>query len=178
MMDRKIRSIDFARLSLRDALDLATLVEEEARDRYEEFAEQMDLHHNPDAARFFRFMHKNEEHHRATLAGRRQELFGDEATTVRREMIFDVEAPEYDEARAFMSTREALEAVMRAEVKAHDFFAAALAVVEDAEVRKLFDELRAEELHHQELVSKEMAKLPADDSGVKAEDYADEPVGQ
>jgi len=33
--------IDFASLSLKDALDLAVLVEEEARERYEEFADQM-----------------------------------------------------------------------------------------------------------------------------------------
>ena len=33
-------------------------------------------------------------------------------------MIFDVEAPDYDEARAFMTPRQALEAALRAEKKA------------------------------------------------------------
>ena len=37
--------IDFAMLSLRDALDLGILIEEEARERYEELAAQMDDRH-------------------------------------------------------------------------------------------------------------------------------------
>ena len=36
--------IAFADLSLRDTLDLAIFVEEEAKERYDEFAEQMDAH--------------------------------------------------------------------------------------------------------------------------------------
>ena len=58
------KDIDFAKLSLQDALDLAVLIEEEARERYEEFAHQMRLHHTHEAARFFRFMAGNEEKHR------------------------------------------------------------------------------------------------------------------
>ena len=37
-----IRQLDLSRLSLQDALDLATLVEEEAQERYLELADQMD----------------------------------------------------------------------------------------------------------------------------------------
>ena len=60
--------VDFASLDLKDALDLAIMIEDEARERYEEFAEQMEAHHTPEAARFFRFMSSNEEKHRAELA--------------------------------------------------------------------------------------------------------------
>ena len=35
------RDIDFATLTLMDTLDLAILIEEEARDRYQEFVEQL-----------------------------------------------------------------------------------------------------------------------------------------
>ena len=45
--------VDFDRLTLRDALDLAILVEEEARDRYQELASQLIIHHTPAAAAFF-----------------------------------------------------------------------------------------------------------------------------
>ena len=64
-------------------------------------------------------------------------------------MIFDVEAPEYDEARAYMTPREALTAALRSEEKAWRFFSQALPRVKDGEVKKLFQELQDEELEHQ-----------------------------
>ena len=52
--------------------------------------------------------------------------------------IFDIEAPDYDEARAFMTVRAALETALRSEEKAHAFFAAALPKIENATVKTLF----------------------------------------
>ena len=63
--------IDFTALSLKDALDLAVLIEEEAKERYEELAAQMEQHHTPAPAHFFRFMAGNEAKHRAQLSVRR-----------------------------------------------------------------------------------------------------------
>ena len=97
------QDLDLSKLTLKDALDLAVLVEEEARERYEEFADQMETHHTKEAAAFFRFMVENERKHGADLAERRKALFGDSPRTVSRLQFFDVEAPDYDEARAFMS---------------------------------------------------------------------------
>lgn len=171
------RSIDFDKLTLRDAVDLATLVEEEAKDRYEEFGDQMELHHNPDAARFFRFMLEIERRHESRLADRRKSMFGSEPRTVRREMIFDIEAPEYDEARATMTVRQALDVSLRAEQKAFAFFDKALAKVTDSTIRKLFTDLREEEREHEVLVRAEIAKL-APDSKILAEDFEDDPVPQ
>ena len=171
----KHQELDFASLSLCDALDLAILIEEEAKERYEEFTDQMESHHTPEAARFFRFMAGNEDKHRAELAARREMLFADRATTVTSAMIFDVEAPEYDEARAYMTPREALETAMRSEHKAWSFFNDALPHISDANVRELFEELLAEEVEHKQLVEKELAKLPPDDP-FRTEDVADEPV--
>lgn len=170
------RGIDYTTLSLRDALDLATLIEEEARDRYEELASQMALHHTPEAERFFRYMAVNEEKHRVALAARRDELFLDAPRTVTREMIFDVEAPEYGEARAYMTPREAYQVALLSEEKAEAFFRAALPEVKDVAVRALFEELRQEEVEHQALVKKELAKLAPDDR-FRTEDFEDEPVG-
>jgi len=169
--------IDFATLTLQDALDLAILIEEEARERYEEFADQMDLHHTPEAASFFRFMAGNEEKHRAALAARRQARFGAAPPAVTRAMIFDVEAPDYDEARAFMTARAALAAALRSEEKAHAFFVAALPRLTDAEVRTLFAELRDEEVEHQDLIRRQLAAAPPDPE-FAADDFADEPVEQ
>ncbi len=156
------QGIDFAHLELRDALDLAILIEEEARDRYVEFADQMEIHRSFEAARFFRLMAGNEEKHRVVLATRRAESFGVEPSHVTRAMLFDVEAPEYDEVRAFMTVRESLAAALRAEEKAGAFFAAALPAIANADVARLFAELREEEGEHERLVKAEIAKAPAD----------------
>jgi len=169
--------IDFASLSLMDALDLAVLIEEEAKERYEDFAAQMDQHRTPEAAKFFRLMAVNEAKHGMELADRRTQLFGDAARTVTRAMIFDVEAPDFDEARAFMSPRQAMKAALASEVKAHAFFVAALPALKDAKVRVLFEELRDEEVEHQALVKAELAKLPPD-SGLSDDDFVDEPAAQ
>lgn len=175
-MTDKTRSIDLTRISLRDALDLAVLVEEEAKDRYEEFADQMELHHNPEAARFFRHMLAIEAMHEGRLSERRRGLFGDEPRAVRREMIFDIEAPEYDEARATMSLRQALDASLRAETKALEFFEAASEAASLAPVRVLFAELREEEREHQDLVRREIARLPP--GGPARDEDEDEIVAQ
>ena len=152
-----------------------TLSMQRVSKRYGEFADQMDAHHNPEAAKFFRFMLKVEGIHEGRLDARRRALFGDAPRSVRREMIFDIEAPEYHEASASMSVRQALEASLRAEQKAHAFFVAALERVSDPEVRVLFIELRDEELDHQRLVEKEIAKLPPEPP-FPSDAFADDPV--
>lgn len=169
--------VDLAHADLRDALDLAILIEDEARERYLEFADQMKAHRNVEAERFFHFMADNEEKHRAVLEARRVELFGDAPERITRAMIFDVEAPEYDAVRVFMTVREALGAAMEAEKKAHAFFESAYGQAGESAVRTLFGELRDEELAHQRLVADQLAKLP-EEGGARTEDYADDPVPQ
>lgn len=174
-MTTTTRGIEFDRLSLQDALDLAVLIEQEAEERYVELTDQMLAHHTEEAAAFFRFMAANEKKHGGELAARRQKLFGDAPRAVGRAMIFDVEAPDYDEARAFMSPRAALLVAMHSEQKAYAFFAAALPHITDAGVRALFEELRQEEIHHQDLITKELAKLP-EGEGLPGDAFEDEPV--
>ena len=170
-------SIDFAVLTLKDALDLAILIEEEARDRYEELSAQLVLHRTPGAAAFFSKMVRIEELHRKQLLEQRQKTFGDQPVAVKREMIFDVEAPDYDEVRAEMSTRQALETALKSEEKAHRFFVEVLGSVQNPEVKKLFEELRDEEVEHQELVKAEIAKLPPGDP-LQGVDVGDGPAPQ
>ncbi len=174
-MDAKTRAIDFESLSLIDAIDLAVLIEQEAKDRYTELADQMELHHNFEAGRFFRRMLEVEATHEAVLTKRRLSMFGAAPRAVRREMIFDIEAPDYDEARHDMTAREALEAALRSEEKAMQFFDAALARVRDASVRQLFESLREEEREHGERVKREIAKLPPEPT-IDAGAFEDEPV--
>ena len=169
--------IDFAALSLRDTLDLAIAIEEEAKERYDEFAEQLDAHRTPEVAKFFRFMSDNEIKHAEVLAAQRSDLFGNEPSTADASMLYDVEAPDYDGARAFMSIEAALEVAYNAEVKAYDFYDQALPSVEDDAVKELFVRLRDEETKHQEMIKEIMAKIP---EGVEFDpnDFVDEGTGQ
>ncbi len=166
--------IDFKSITLQDALDLAVLIEEEARARYVELADQMVKHDTPGPARFFLFMAKNEEKHRDELTARRRELFGDKPARVRLGQLFDVEAPEYHEARAYMPVIDALNVALRAEEKAFAFFAAASRSVNDLQVKALFEELRDEEVVHQQLVQAQIDRAP-EEGPISAEDVADEP---
>ncbi|MBF0244054.1 MAG: ferritin family protein [Planctomycetes bacterium] len=168
---------NFASLSLRDALDMALLIEEEAQQRYEEFAGQMETHRSPEAGRFFRAMSKNEAKHGKDLKMRREKLFPEEPHQVNSSLLWDVEAPEYDKARAFMSVRQCMELALQCEIKAHDFFSAALEHIENPEVKQLFSELRDEEAEHQELVQKELDALPQT-SEIDPENFVDDPVAQ
>jgi len=167
--------LDFANLSIKDALDLAILVEDEAEERYRELAENLELHNTRDAARFFLFMMGCEAKHGEELRAKREELFGDEPSSVDRSMLWDVEAPAYEAAKSFMTLKDALDVALAAETKAFEFFDGALPEVEDPEVRELFTELRQEEVEHMQMVREQMEQLPKAD-GFDPEDYADEPV--
>jgi rubrerythrin len=175
---QQTQGIDFATLSLRDALDLAVLIEEEARDRYEELAAQLVLHRTPAAAQFFTKMMRVEEIHRKELAEQRARLFGTQPSTVRREQLFDIEAPDYDSVRMNMSHRAALLTALKSEVKAHHFFTEALRHVGSVEVRALFEELCDEEIEHQKLVKAELDKLPPPTRDEEDDFSDDEPVAQ
>jgi len=170
-------TVDFASLSLQDALDLAILVEDEAQERYLEFVDQMETHHTGEAAKFFAAMARNEQKHGDELRARRRSLFGDAPGRMKRSMLWDVEAPEYDQSRAFMSARQAMRVALASETKAHEFFVRAIPHVADPEVRKLFEELRDEEMLHHSLVREAMRTLPEGEEPDPG-DYEDEPVAQ
>ncbi len=169
--------IEFADLSLKDALDLAVLVEEEAGERYGELADNLEHHHTKDAAEFFRFMVGCEAKHGEELAAKRQELFGDQPVNVDRSMLWDVEAPGYETAQTFMSLQDALDVALAAETKAFEFFDAALPEITNPEVRELFTELCHEEVEHMQMVREQMKIAGAGDD-FDPGDFADAPVAQ
>lgn len=171
-------NLNFGSLEPADALDLAVLMEDEARQRYIEFAELMDeVHRNHTAARFFRSMAENEEKHGKELWRRRQDVYPDAPTRVNSGMLFDVEAPDYAAPGAFMNVRQCMLTALAAEEKAENFFRRALGFAKHPKVRALFEELAEEEVEHQKLVAEQLARLPGADA-VSAEDVADEPVSQ
>jgi rubrerythrin len=169
--------IEFSTLTLRDALDLAILVDEEAEERYEELADQLELHHTPEAASFFHRMSSEERRHVADLRQRRRRLFPEAGRGVPPSRVWEVKTPDYDRVHAFMSVREAMQTALGAEEKAEAFFDAALHEVHDQEAAALFGELRNEEARLHEQVERDLAALPPEPAA-RPEDFEDEPVEQ
>ncbi len=152
--------IDFSKLDLMDALDLAVLIEDEAYDRYKTFSAQIGHRFPGDAANVFASMAENEAKHGKELAERRKAKFGDTPMRVSRDDLFDVEAPEIGAPRRSMSPRQAFEVALSSEKKAYDFYDQALPYVSDPDIKNLFTELRDEETEHVRLVQQAMNNLP------------------
>jgi erythrin-vacuolar iron transport family protein len=152
--------VDFAKLTLMDALDLAALIEIEASKRYTLFAEQLGTRTTDDAGAVFESMAVNENKHCEQLAERRFALFGDTPPKVKPDDIFDVEAPDVGATRWDMSPLKAYQVALMAERKAHAFYDQALRWVSQPDVKALFEELREEESEHVQMLSDIMAKLP------------------
>jgi rubrerythrin len=150
--------VDFSTLTLMDTLDLATLIEVEAFRRYELFVEQLGT--ASDAGAFFQSMADNEKKHADELAERRVALFGEAPARIRRDDIFDVEAPDVGWTRRNMSEFKACHVALAAEKKAFEFYDRSLLRVTQPEVRALFEELRDEEAEHVRMVEGIIAKLP------------------
>jgi len=152
--------LDLATLDLRDALDLAVLIEVEAYQRYKMFAAQLGRRFTGDAASVFASMAENEAKHGNQLKARRKALFGDTPRRVSLNDLFDVEAPDAASPRASMSTLQAFEVALSAEQKAYDFYDQALEHVSNPEIHALFTELRDEETEHVRMIREAIAKLP------------------
>lgn len=152
--------LDLSKLSVMDALDLASLIEVEAHHRYLLFSTQLGRTGGYDAGSFFATMAENEEKHGRELQARRKKMFGDTPPQVSLDDLFDVEAPDAGAPRRGMSTMQAFEIGLAAEQKAYDFYDMALPSITDPEVKALFTELRDEETQHVEMLRAEMAKLP------------------
>ncbi|MBF0279498.1 MAG: ferritin family protein [SAR324 cluster bacterium] len=153
-------AVDFSQLSLMDALDLAVMIEIEALERYKLFAEQLGHRYPNDAGSVFSTMCQNEEKHADQLFQRREALFGDKPVAVKRDDIFDVEAPDVGSIRWNISPFEAFQIALSSEEKALAFYEEALPYVTDPEVQTLFTELRDEEKEHVDMVNKAIAGLP------------------
>ncbi|HZZ82932.1 MAG TPA: ferritin family protein [Anaeromyxobacteraceae bacterium] len=170
---QSVERIDFGSLSLQDALDLAVLMEEEARDRYELFSRIVGGRYAGDASDMCRMMAANEAKHGAQLTERRRAMFGVAPRHLSRDQLDDVEAPDLGAPRVFMSARQMMLVALQSERKAEAFFQSALEYVRDPQVRDLFLELAAEERQHQVLVESCLQRLPRGPD-VEAEE-ADEP---
>ncbi len=168
-------TINFKTLTLQDALDLAILIEEEACERYVDFAKHVGSRYEGDAGDFFIKMSENEAKHKAQLLVLRKSMFGTAPTRMNSSMVWDVEAPDQGKPRTYMSTRQALRVAMEGEVKAYDFFNDALKVVTSEEIKDLFGHLREEEGEHKAALEKMLKALPPGEGADLGDDDIDEP---
>ncbi|GAB4472026.1 MAG: hypothetical protein OHK0044_15470 [Burkholderiaceae bacterium] len=150
--------VDLSQLTLMDTLDRATLIEVEAYRRYDLCVEQIGS--ATDAGASFQSMVANENKHADDLAARRIALFGDAPPRVKRDGIFDVEAPDVGSTYRNMSEYKACQVALRAEKKAFEFYDRAQRKVTQPEVKALFQELRDEEAEHVRRVEEIIARLP------------------
>lgn len=176
-MATKISLLD---LDLKDALDLAILVEIEAQERYEEFSRQIGSSSTDDAGAFFSQMAINESKHADELKLKRKQLYKDSPSRMSLEVLYEyqeIEAPEFDRAMSFMSARNALNIALDCEIKAYNFFCKAEKEVKDESVKALFNELKMEELHHQSLVKDLINSTDGDEAPIVNPKDVDEPSG-
>jgi rubrerythrin len=162
--------IDFSKITLMDALDLAHLIEVEACQRYTLFAAQLGRRDVGDAGSVFRSMADNEKKHGEQLAKRRKTHFGDAPAKVTLDDLFDVEAPDVGAPSWNMSALSAFKVALAAERKAFAFYDQAIPSVRQPDVRALFEELREEEAEHIRMVEGIIAKLPPE-AAAELEDH-------
>ena len=145
----------------------AMAIETEAVDRYEELADQMDVHNNPEVADFFRKMAEIEGKHVDNV----EQLCGD--TVLPHISPWDLawagdespESPKHnDEVHYLMTPYHAIQLAIQGEQRAAAFFrdiADKAGVAED--VRALADQLAGDELEHVRLLQQWLARQPRPD---------------
>jgi len=153
-------TLDFALLTPADALDLAILLEEQARQTYLELVDLVaDAAGEPDVLEFLRSMARHEQRHAQELLARRESLYPDVLPRVTAEQLEPLGRIEVPSPTAMLSLRAGLEAALAAEQRAEAYFRQALAEVSDTEVRRLLEELAEEEVEHQRAVTARLVAL-------------------
>ena len=154
--------IDFAKLDLRGAFDLAIMIEEDAQMRYEDFARAFAGKASA-AATVFRDMAVNEAKHCRQLEERRREIFAQDPPRIEISVKDEEDGVERAELGELedgpITARQALEIALEAEVRAYEFYKNALPALKNEDVRKFFEHLMEEENEHQDLLRKKLGSI-------------------
>ncbi len=158
--------------TLTEFMAQAWLMEVEAAQRYNEFADAMEMHNNRDVATMFRTMAGYETKHADAIM---VEMGWTEfpPVTPRSGDWPGTEGPETapgDAVHYLMQPWHALTLALAAERRAEQFFVELARAAKVESVRRAARELAAEEREHVELVLKWMKKVPQPDS-----DWANDP---
>ena len=158
--------------TLTEFMAQAWLMEVEAAQRYNEFADAMEMHNNRDVATLFRTMAGYETKHADAIM---VEMGWTEfpPVTPRSGDWPGAEGPETapgDAVHYLMQPWHALTLALAAERRAEQFFVELARAAKVDSIRRAAQELAAEEREHVELVLKWMKKVPQPDS-----DWANDP---
>ncbi|MGP0593058.1 ferritin-like domain-containing protein [Nitrospira sp. T9] len=171
-----MKSQDLSGLTDLDLLDLAIQAEAEASDRYGEFADQMQLHHNPEAAEFFRRMQAQELEHLAQLQLQRTPTLPPREPFQPLRFFDSIEALAYETAHYKMTPTHVLEAALRAELRASVFYNHLKTTLTDPKARELAHSLWREEQAHMREIKLALHHLPTFPNNWEEDD--DEPAPQ
>lgn len=134
----------------------AWLLEQEATQRYTEFAEVMETHNNREVADLFRSLAAQEAAHAEHI---RHKMRWQHPPTPNGADAAP-EAPPLEEAHYLMQPWHALQIALQAEQKAQDFFAWLAQSCDDGELRRAALELQAEEKEHIALLQSWLRRVP------------------
>jgi len=151
--------------TLTELMAVALAMENEAVERYSEFADTMETHNNHEVGAMFRKMAGYEAKHAEQIM---QQMGWKQAPEVPRELVRwpGYEGPESvpaEDVHYLMQPWHALELALAAEQRAEAFFGRLVSVATDEAVRVAAREMQAEEAEHVELIRAWMAKVPQPD---------------
>ncbi len=141
-----------------DFMTKALAMEQEAAERYDELADQMDVHNNPEVSELFRKMAEIERKHAVRVLGK---LPAPPAAP--QPLAPGPELPESvptSETHYLMPPYRALELALESEERARDFFEQTARTTRDARVKTAATELAAEEREHVRLIKAWMERVP------------------
>ncbi len=153
-------------ITLDELMAQALVMELDAAQRYNEFADMMETHNNPEVAEWFRRMAVIEGKHAAQIMA---EMGWTKAPDriANAPVLEGFEAPEstpVDEVHYLMQPWHVLQLALANEERAERFFAHLASVTTVASVRQAALALQQEEREHVELVKAWMLKVPQPDS--------------
>jgi len=151
--------------TLTELMGQALTMEREAVARYNELADMMETHNNPDVAEPFRKMAGYEQLHVNQILA--DMGWADDVVVARQGGFWNTpESPEVvpiEEMHYLMHPWHALQLALAAEQRAEAFFAELAGTATSEAVRQGAEEMRQEEAEHVALVSEWLAKVPRPD---------------
>lgn len=147
----------------------ALTLENEAAERYEDLADVMEAHNNPEVAQLFRDLSRYSRMHASEVKEKAAAIGQDLPHVAPWDFVWTTkEAPENaqaEEAHYLMKPYHALKLALAAEEQGNRYYASVAAETRDAEVARLAREFADEEAGHVKMVMERLAKVPKPPAG-------------
>lgn len=149
--------------SVKEFFAQALAIEEEASERYNLLADQMEVHNNVEIAEIFRKMAHIEALHREEIARRAGDrLVGGQLASFSWLGPSGPEATDFEDVHYLMSPHQALQLARFNEVRAYKFFDMIAKNATDPEIKEVAEEMARDERDHVMWVDEWLKKFPED----------------